>query len=93
MPKKIVARRVVPEADFMQLDFDAEPINTNKNYLFIYVNGEKLMIKKTDVNYTFNSWDEYLRTQIISLKPCNLLEAASSHKDMLYEIVDLKANR
>jgi len=34
MPKKLVARRVVPEADFAQFDFDAEAVKEDNEYLY-----------------------------------------------------------
>jgi hypothetical protein len=93
MPTKVVARAVVPEPDFAQFDFDAEPENSDKDYLIIYVNKEKRMVKKADVKYTFYSWPEYVKTQEIRPKDCNLLPAAGADKNMLYQVVDLKGDK
>ena len=56
MPKKIVARKVVPENDFAAFDFDAEKPGTDKEYLIIYVNKEKRKVKKSDLKFNFSPW-------------------------------------
>lgn len=56
MPKKIIAREVVPEYDFAAFDFDAENVDTEPNYLIIYVNKEKRKVKKDEVKFSFKSW-------------------------------------
>jgi hypothetical protein len=56
MPKKIVARKVVPENDFAAFDFDAEKPETDKDYLIIYINKEKRKVKKSDLKFHFSPW-------------------------------------
>ncbi len=75
MPHKTTARRIIPEQDFAAFDFDAEPLNTDLDFLLIYVNKEKRKVKKDQLKYTYQTWPEYLRNSVISLKPCNFLEA------------------
>ena len=74
MPQKTIARRVIPEQDFASFDFDAEPVGTDPDFLLVYVNREKRKVKKDQLKYTYQTWPEYLRYSIISLKPCNLLK-------------------
>lgn len=76
MPKKLVARKVVPNADFAAFDFDSENVNADKDYLFIYVNKEKRKVKKTDLKFTFSTWEDYIKKQTLQLKGCNLLTDA-----------------
>lgn len=59
MPKKIVARKVVPEYDFAAFDFDAEVPETDKVYFIIYVNHHKRKVKKMGLKSTFISWKMY----------------------------------
>ncbi|RUT72190.1 hypothetical protein D0817_00805 [Flavobacterium cupreum] len=73
MPKKVVARKVVPNADFAAFDFDSENVNADKDYLFIYINKEKRKVKKTDLKFTFSTWEDYIKKQTLQLKDCNLL--------------------
>lgn len=54
MPKKIVARAVVPEYDFARFNFDAEDVDTDKDYLIIYVNKEKRKVRKSDLTFSFS---------------------------------------
>jgi hypothetical protein len=61
MPRKTVARKIVPTFDFAAFNFDAEPVASNDDYLKIYANGELRKVNKAGVKYTFKSWDEYLK--------------------------------
>lgn len=92
MPAKIIARAVIPIADQAQFDFDAEAINTDKDYLIIHVNKEKRKVKKADVKFTFSRWDDYLKLQEIRLKPCNMLTAAGTNQEMLYQVTQVKGD-
>jgi hypothetical protein len=92
MPLKLVARQVIPEYDFARLDFDAEAVDTNKDYLIIYANKEKLMVKKSSVKYTFSSWENYVKSQTIQLQPCNLLAGAAGYPDMLFDVTEVKGD-
>lgn len=56
MPKKIIARKVIPEYDFAAFDFDVEKLETDKEYLIIYVNKEKRKVKKSELKFTFAPW-------------------------------------
>ncbi|MGY3213128.1 hypothetical protein [Mucilaginibacter sp. HD30] len=93
MPAKIIARAVVPVDDFMQFDFDAEAIGTDKDYLIIYVNKEKRKVKKASLRCTFSKWDDYLKNNKIRLKGCNRLPAAGSNNDLIYEVLQLKGDQ
>lgn len=91
MPKKVVARKVIPNYDFAAFDFDAETINTDKEYLFIYVNKEKKKVKKTDLKFTFSTWENYIKKQSIKLKACNLLKDAKG-KDLYFDVLEIKGD-
>lgn len=97
MPKKVVARKVVTNYDFASFDFDAENVNTNKNYLIIYVNKEKRMVKKSDLKYTFSTWEEYLKQHPVKLKDCNLITDAQGKpnpksKGLAFTVTDIKGD-
>ena len=93
MPRKLVARWVTPSGDFTQIDFDAEAVETDKDYLIIYANKEKLKVKKADVKFTFSKWEDYLREQIITLKDCNLLKGAEQYRDMYFDVTEVNGDR
>jgi hypothetical protein len=80
MPRKIVARLVIPEYDLAAFDFDAEEADKDPRYLLIYVNGEQRKVRKEQAKFRYHSWDTYLRSRDITLKECNALpEAATMH--------------
>jgi hypothetical protein len=93
MPKKLLARYVVPEADFAKFDFDAEAVDTDKDYLIIYANKEKLKVKKDGKKYTYQKWEDYVRSQTIELKDCNLLNGSSKYRDMAFDIMEVDGDR
>ena len=97
MPKKVVARRLITTPDFETFEFDAENVNASKDYLFIYVNKEKKKVKKSGLNFTFYSWENYIKEQSIELKDCNLLtdakgKANPKSKGLAFKITDLKGD-
>lgn len=71
MPKKIIARKVIANYDFASFDFDCENVNTDKDYLLIYINKQKKKIKKTDLKHTFSTWENYIKNHVVQLKACN----------------------
>jgi len=93
MPQKLVARWVTPSGDFTKIDFDAEAVETDKDYLIIYANKERLKVKKADVKFTFSKWEDYISSQIITLKDCNLLEGAGQHSDMYFDVTEVDGDR
>jgi hypothetical protein len=97
MPKKVVARKVVTNYDFAAFDFDAENVNTNKDYLIIYVNKEKRKVKKSDLKYTFLTWEDYIKKQTLKLKDCNLLTDANGKpnlksKGLAFNVIEIKGD-
>jgi hypothetical protein len=91
MPKKVVARKVIPNYDFAAFDFDAENINTHKDYLFIYVNKEKKKVKKADLKFSFSTWENYIKKQPVQLKTCNLLKD-SKGKNLIFDVIEINGD-
>jgi len=93
MPKRLLARKVVPEFDFASFSFDADDVHRDPEYLFIYANKERLKVKKTDISYVYQTWDDYLKSEPVSLKPCNLLENTSAQsRDLLFDVLEVKGD-
>lgn len=66
MPKVINARYFVPMLD--QFYFDAKNPNTDDSYLYIYINSEVKKVKKTTVDFNFVTWENYLKSNFITLR-------------------------
>lgn len=97
MPQKTTARSLVTNFDFAAFDFDAENTNTDKEYLIIYVNKEKRKVKKSDLKFMYNKWNDYLKNSDIALKDCNLLKDANgkqipASKGQAFVITEVKAD-
>jgi len=91
MPKKVVARKVIPNYDFATFDFDAEEVNANNEYLFIYLNKEKKKVKKTDLKFTFLTWENYIKKHSLKLKTCNLLMNAKG-QDLTFDVTEVNGD-
>lgn len=95
MPKKIVARKVIPNYDFASFDFDCENVNADKDYLMIYINKQKKKIKKTDLKYTFSTLENYIKKQFVQLKECNLIlhgNVNPKSKDQAFAVTEIKGD-
>lgn len=56
LPKKVIARKLIPENDFAAFEFDAEKPGSDAKYLFIYANKEKRKVEKKAVQFAFTAW-------------------------------------
>lgn len=83
LPDEIIARKVIFNSDFMAFDFDAGNPENNKEYIFIYFNRTRFKIKKTDIDYGFSLWEDYIKYQIIQLKPNNLLHVEKNNTNLI----------
>lgn len=97
MPKKIVARKVIANYDFASFDFDCENVNADKDYLMIYINKQKKKVKKTDLKYTFTTWENYIKKRFVQLKACNLILDGNGNvnpksKDLAFEVTEIKGD-
>ena len=94
MPKKLVARKVIPEFDFAAFDFDAEEEHSSQDYLLIYANGEKKKVKKAEAKYSYHSWNEYIKQQSVALKPCNRIKnVPNGGQDLVFDVKDVNGDR
>lgn len=97
MPKKVVARKLIATYDFATFDFDCENVATNRDYFIIYVNKEKRKVKKSDLKYTFSTWQDYIKKQSIKLKNCNLItdergNVNQKSKDQFFTVDEIKGD-
>jgi recombinational DNA repair ATPase RecF len=61
--------------------------------LIIYANKERLKVKKAGLKCTFSKWEDYLRSQLITLKDCNLIEGAAQYRDMFFDVTEVDGDR
>lgn len=100
LPEEIIARKVIPNSDFMALEFDARRPESDKEYLFIYLNKIRLKIKKADAGYDFSFWEDYIKYQIIQLKSNNLLHIEKDNLNVIephsgehvYKVTEINEN-
>lgn len=65
LPRIVIAREIIPDTEFRIFSFDAEKLETDNNFMIIYLNKEKKLIEKKGNKYTFNSWEKYAKTAFI----------------------------
>lgn len=82
LPKKIVARSMVPVFD--DFSFDADKPKDNDEFIHIYINKEPKRIRKTQVEFSFDNWEDYLKNSFIKLRNCN------NEKDLnIYKVLNV----
>lgn len=62
LPKKMIARYIVP--DFDKFSFDAENPQKNNELISIYINKEIKTIKKSGIEFQFTTWNDYMKNSI-----------------------------
>jgi hypothetical protein len=100
LPEEIIARKVIPNNDFISFEFDALHPEIEKEYIFIYLNKTRLKVKKSDISYSFSTWEEYIKYQVIMLKPNNLLHVEENNVNVIephsvehvYQVTDVNDN-
>lgn len=78
LPKKIIARYIVP--DFDKFSFDAENPQKNNKLIKIYINREIKTIKKSDIEFQFTTWNDYMKNSIFKI--------FKDHKN-IYEVIKI----
>lgn len=91
LPKKIIAREVIPDSEFQIFSFDAEQPNTYMNYLIIYINKEKKLIAKKGLKYNFSIWNDYIKSAFIQLTP-NVNNISEKERNYWYKAIRIKGD-
>ena len=100
LPEEIIARKVIPNSDFRAFEFDAVQPESSNDYIFVYLNRTRFKIKKADASYSFLRWPDYIKHQVIELKPNNLLHVEKNNTNVIephssehvYKVTDIKEN-
>ena len=69
LPSKIVARSFVPLFDIFS--FDAEQPDSNDEFLKIYINKELKKINKSQVEFDYKKWEDYVKGSFVKIRNCN----------------------
>lgn len=76
---KIIARRFIPNHDFLKIFFDCNRFEDNDEFIFIYINNEQKKIKQCDYDFTFQPWSEFILNEYIGILPDNPLLVKSDN--------------
>lgn len=87
LPSKIIAREIIPHIEYQVFSFDAE--DTDKDYLIIYINKERKLIEKKELNYSFSRWEEYIKSAFIRLTT-NIDIKNENELKYWYEVIEIK---
>ncbi|PRA91394.1 hypothetical protein CQ046_23265 [Chryseobacterium sp. MYb7] len=91
LPKVVIAREIIPDSEHRIFNFDAEEPEADKDFLIVYINKQKKLIEKKNNNYSFQSWDNYIKTAFIQLTP----EVSTTSKQELsywYKVLEIKGD-
>lgn len=80
-PKIVIAREIIPNDEYSVFSFDSELPESDKNFLVIYINKEKKLIKKSDIKYKFLDWNNYIKSAYIQL---------NENDKYMYKVLEIK---
>lgn len=81
----IIARRFVPNHDFLKIFFDCNQFYEDDEFIFIHINKEIKKIKKNQYDFTFQVWPEFIENEYIGILLTNPLTVESNgnfYKDL-----------
>lgn len=73
LPKQVIARKLIATSDFATYTFDGDKIMADKDFVTIYINKTRKKVNKAQIKFDYKTWEDYLLTQTLHLKNCNLL--------------------
>lgn len=82
---KLIARRFIPNHDFLKIFFDCNYFNENDEFVFIYINKELKKINKNQYDFTFQVWNEFIVNEyigVLSTNPLTVESNGDSYKDL-----------
>lgn len=88
-PKHVIARQIVPYSELQIFEFDSEFPNKDNSYLIIYMNKEKKLISKKDLNYNFLTWNEYIKSAFLQLTTA-AQNISKDEQKYLYKVIKIK---
>jgi len=89
LPKTVIAREIIPNEDFQVFSFDAEIPEANKDFIIVYINQEKRLLKKESIKYKFETWNEYVKSSFIQLTS-NTDNVSKEEKMYWYKVLEIK---
>lgn len=87
-PKTVIAREVLPDSEFQVFSFDAELPETNNDFIVIYINKEKKLLKKEGLDYGFVAWEDYIKSSFINLTE-NTDNASKEERLYWYNVLEI----
>lgn len=91
LPKNVVAREIIPDIEFRIFDFDAEQPDNASEFVIIYVNKEKKLLRKKNVQYTFSNWDKYIKSAFIQLDS-DIINISKEEQKYWYKAIQINAD-
>lgn len=89
LPKTVIARQVIPYAELQIFEFDSESPDQDGTYLTVYINRERKLILKKDLQYSFLSWDDYIKSAFVRVTaPAQNVSLAE--RKYLYQVLEIK---
>ncbi|GAA5084063.1 hypothetical protein GCM10023210_03440 [Chryseobacterium ginsengisoli] len=91
LPKNVVAREIIPDIEFRIFDFDAEQPDNASEFVIIYVNKEKKLLRKKNLQYTFSNWDKYIKSAFIQLDS-DIINISKEEQKYWYKAIQINAD-
>ena len=90
-PKTVIAREILVDKEFQVLSFDAELPETDNNFIIVYINKEKKLLKKEGLHYEFLTLEEYIKSSFINLTE-NTDNVSKEERMYWYNVLEIKGD-
>lgn len=91
LPKIVIAREIIPDIEHNIFSFDAENPDTDSNFLIIYINKEKKLLRKKKNRYKFSTWDSYIKESFLHLTP-KVVGSTSDERKYYYKTLKIQGD-
>jgi len=89
LPETVIARQIIPYNELRIFEFDAESPDQDSTHLTVYINRERKLILKKDLQYSFLSWNDYIKSAFVTLTAA-VQKISIAERKYLYQILEIK---
>lgn len=89
LPTTVIARQVIPYAELQIFEFDSESPDQDSTYLTVYFNRERKLILKKNLQYSFLSWNDYIKSAFVRLT-ASVQNASMAERKYWYQVMEIK---
>ena len=76
---EIIARKFIPNEDFLSICFDSKSFTDDDEFILIFINKQLKKIEKAKYIVQYSNWLDYIKNEYINIKNDNLLDVNTNN--------------